>query len=177
VLPGCRRAYEHDLPAGTRLKVLEPWEFVVLRAAAARILDGAGEGPSATDIVQRADAEIAGLEDPAVRAGVGQVLLVVEYATPLWGHVRPFSALPAAAQDRVLGGLATSRLRSARVAFATVKLLAYYFHYTDPVTWKPLGYDGPWVGRVPLPAYAVDYGVRNDAPFVSGSRGFPPEKT
>ena len=147
----------------------------MLRAAAARILDATGEGPPPVEVVGRVDAELATLEDPAARQGVGAVLAVVEYSPPLWGYVRPFSALPPAGQDRVLAGLAQSRLRSARVAFATVKLLACYFHYTDPATWKALGYDGPWVGRVPLAAYAVDYGTRNDAPFTSGSRRYPVE--
>ncbi len=175
-LPGCRRRYEDDVPDGLRLKVLAPWEFVVLRAAAARILDGAGDGPDATDVARRADIELATVEDANVRAGVQEVLTLVEYGTPLRGYLRTFSRLAPADQDRVLLGLERSRFTSARVAFATVKLFACYYHYTDPATWPALGYEGPWNGRIPLPAYAVDYGTRNGAAFASGRRPFPPER-
>jgi hypothetical protein len=176
LLAGCRGSYQGDLPADLRLQTLKPWEFVVLRAGVARILDGAGEGPSAEDVARRADAELATVDDPAVRAGIGHLLLFLEYGTPLVGYFRPFSVLAADEQDRVLAGLARSRFRTGRVTFATVKLFAYYYHYAAPVTWPALGYDGPWVGRLPLPAYAVDYGTRNGAPFTSGSRPLPTDK-
>jgi len=174
LLSGCRR-YESEVPAGTRLKTLAAWEFVVLRAAAARILEGAAEGPGPEDVMRRADADLATVEDPAVRAGLRQVLVLLEYGTPLRGYLRPFSSLAPREQDRVLAGLAASRFGFARVAFGTVKLLACYYHYTDPATWPALGYDGPWAGRVPLPAYAIDYGTRNGTAFVSGTRPFPAE--
>jgi hypothetical protein len=172
VLGGCRGRYEDEVPAGLRLRALAPWEFVTLRAAAGRILAGAGDGPGAEEVARRADAELAEI-DALARAGVRQALLVVEYGTALRGHVRPFSALPPERQDRVLDGLARSRLQSARVAFAAVKLLACFYHYSDPGTWPALGYDGPWVGRIALPAHRVDYGSRNGEPFVSERRPFP----
>lgn len=176
LLPGCRGRYEDDLPPGTKLETLAVWEFVVLRAAAARILAGAAPGPAPEEVVRRADAALGALDDPAARAGLRQALMLLEYGTVFRGYVRPFSALATAAQDRVLDGLARSRLQSARVAFGAVKLLSCYYHYTDPSTWPALGYDGAWVGRVPMPVYAVDYGRRNGTPFTSGTRPYPREK-
>jgi len=176
VLPGCRRRYEREVPSGTRLASLAPWEFVVLRATSARILDGAGPGASPEAVVRRADADLATVEDPGVRGGVQQVLTLVEYGPVLRGYLRPFSALPATSQDHVLAGLERSRFTLGRVAFATVKLFACYYHYTDAAAWPALGYDGPWVGRIPLPAYGVDYGTRNGVAFSSGTRPYPTSK-
>lgn len=176
VLPGCRRRYERELAPGTRLATLTPWEFVVLRAASARILDGAGPGADADAVVRRADADLATVDDPAVRAGVREVLRVVEYVPVLRGHLRPFSVLAPVVQDGVLDVLARSRFTIGRVSFATVKLFAYYYHYTDAATWPALGYEGPWVGRVALPAYRVDYGLRNGVPFAVGVRPRPTRK-
>jgi len=172
VLSGCRASYEADVPNDLRLQALAAWEFVVLQAAAGRLLAGA-EPLDPAAVAQRADAHLATVHDPAVRDGVRWVLRIVEYGTPLAGKLRPFSVLEAGAQDDVLRALATSRHLTPRTAFATVKLLACFFHYTRDETWEALGYDGPWVGRVPLPPYRVDYGMRNDAPFVSGATPYP----
>jgi hypothetical protein len=172
VLAGCRSAYEADLPPDLRLRALSAWEFVVLRAAAGRLLAGA-EPLDPGAVAARADAHLGTVHDPAVREGVRWVLRIVEYGTPLAGKVQPFSTLGAAAQDGVLQALATSRFLTPRTAFATVKLLSCFFHYTQDATWSALGYDGPWVGRVPLPPYRVDYGTRNDVPFASGSTRYP----
>ena len=136
-------------------------------------MSGAAPGPSSEEVVRRADADLAALEDPAARAGLRQALALLEYGTPAHGYVRPFSILAAADQDRVLDGFARSRWETPRVAFAVVKLLASYYYYTDPATWPALGYDGPWVGRLPMPVYAVDYGTRNGSPFSSGSKPYP----
>jgi hypothetical protein len=172
VLGGCRGAYEADLPRDLRLQALSAWEFVVLRAATARLLAGA-EPLDPGAVAARADAHLATVGDPAVRDGVRWVLRIVEYGTPLAGKARPFSVLGVTAQDGVLQALATSRFLTPRTAFATVKLLSCFFHYTQDATWSALGYDGPWVGRVPLPPYRVDYGTRNDVPFASGSARYP----
>jgi len=164
------------MPSGTRLASLAPWEYVVLRATSARILDAAGPGLDADAVVRRADADLATVDDPGVRAGVQEVLTLVEYGPVLRGYLRPFSALPAASQDHLLAGLERSRFTLGRAAFSIVKLFACYYHYTDPAAWPALGYDGPWVGRVPMPAYSVDYGTRNGAAFSSGTRPYPSGK-
>lgn len=152
---GCARDYPEAATDGVELVSLTPKEYAVMRAAAEAMLVGVPVEPAV--VAQRVDRELAAVGDP-VRADMKSVLGIIQHATPLGGHVRRFTALPAADRLAYLRGWGVSRFELRRGAFQALKGFVHYFAYIDDRTRPLTGFEGPWPERFNLPVTPVDYG-------------------
>jgi hypothetical protein len=147
------RTRDYSVPAGRKLEVLAPWQWVVLRDAAARIAApdeiGSALMPSAGDL------DVAGFVDGWLGRMNGRVvrdfarfMAYLEHFAPLACGLLPrFTKLTVSEQDRVLASLEASHSDLLRAGFEGLKALVFMGYYRDPRTWSTLGYDGPFVGR------------------------------
>lgn len=148
VLPaGCR---SYPKPA-VSLRFLNPREYAIMNALADRLVDGRGSvGPGAEriDVAARVDALVADWDADA-QGQLRIMLRVFEHGTYLFDLQRKrFTRLKAKQQDEYVAGWMNSTLGARRIAFRALKALAAAGFYQDPRTWAPLGYDGPWLGRI-----------------------------
>jgi hypothetical protein len=147
VLVGQVGGYSLDDETRRKLRALTPGKYVVLAAAARRILAADGTAPTADQI------GVAGYIDgwlheapTLVRRDFGRLLGVVEHGTPLWsGRRRRFTDLSAADQDAHLERLSHSSIGALREGMAALKSLCMLGYYRDPRTWAICGYEGPTV--------------------------------
>ena len=144
------RGYEVPADVAGRLRVLAPWQWVVLAAAARRIaapdVDD-GSVPTADDVgvATFLDSYLGNLPDPMQRDFL-RLLAFLEHLAPLGQKLTSrFSRLGAADQDRVLASLEASDQGLLRGGFDGLKSLVFMGYYRDPRTWKILGYAGPFV--------------------------------
>jgi hypothetical protein len=145
---GCRR---YPTPS-VQLHFLTSKEYLVMNQVAARLLGG-GSGPGVgtedVDVAAYVDRFIAGL-DPDMQGQLRLLFRVFEHGTYLFDlRRRRFTRLDPEEQDRYLEGWMRSTLGARRLVFRGLKALAALGYYRDPRTWSALGYDGPWLGRVP----------------------------
>lgn len=136
------RATGYRVPADVRarLRVLEPWQWVVVGALGDRLLD-----PERADVADFVDGYLVDLAAQD-RADLIKLIAVVEHVAPLSvGEVRRFSSLDPAAQDRVLTSLEQSPVGLLRGGFQALKAMAMMALYRQPESWAALGYGGPVV--------------------------------
>jgi hypothetical protein len=152
---GCARDYPHAESDSYTLAALTPKEYAVMRATAEALLEGVPVEPSL--VAQRVDRELAMVGEP-VRTDMKTVLRIMQHATPLGGHLRPFTALTPADRLRYLNGWARSRFDLRRAAFQALKGFTHFFAYIDDRTRGITGFEGPWPERFDLPVVPVDYG-------------------
>lgn len=140
------------LPDGVAgpLATLDVDEYVIARAAAARILRSDEPGGIPADdpsIAVSIDAFVARL-DARDRRDVSRLLAFLEHVAPLGaGRVTRFTSLDGEAQDATLEAMMTSRSHTLRMGFEALKALTMMGAYADPRAWAAIGYDGPLVGR------------------------------
>ena len=133
-----------------RLRALDPRQFAVLAAVAARMVSD--PKANAVEIAERVDAQMA-LAPAEVRADFGKLLLLFENALAglvLDGRARPFTRLDPAAQDEALADWRDSRLLLRRSGYAVLRKLTQAAHYAAPEAWEDIGYPGPPQISVPL---------------------------
>ena len=147
--------YAVDPARAAKLRVLSPWQLVLVDALLARLCapdvpygeDGAPPTPAEVGASEFVDEFLASSDAP-VRRDCLALFSLVEHGYPIaCGERRRFTALDAHAQDRVLAHLESSSVDMLRGAFAALKSLALMAYYRDPRTWGVLAYDGPLVGR------------------------------
>ncbi len=151
------RTRGYDVPKGVadKLRVLSPWQYVVLAAAARRIAapdvdDGSVPSADEVGVAEFVDGYLAELPD-AMRRDFLRLLAFVEHLAPLGQKLGSrFSRLSSAEQDRVLASLEASPEGLLRGGFDGLKSAVFMGYYRDPRTWKILGYAGPFV-RAPRP--------------------------
>ncbi len=132
--------YEFPAEVRARLRVLSPWQWVVLSAVGDRLLD-----PERADVADFADEYLVDLA-PQDRADLIKLIAVVEHVAPLQlGLLRRFSSLGPEDQDRVLVELEQSPLGLVRGGFQALKAIAMMALYRSPASWGAIGYDGPVV--------------------------------
>jgi len=150
------RTRGYDVPTGVaeRLRVLSPWQWVVLAAAARRIAapdvtDGSVPSADEVGVATFLDGYLGNLPD-ALRTDFLRLLAFLEHLAPLacklGSRFSRFSRLSPADQDRVLAALESSDEGLLRGGFDGLKALVFMGYYRDPRTWKILGYAGPFVG-------------------------------
>jgi hypothetical protein len=130
------------------LRCLAPWEFIVVRALARRLV-----APDRPSVVTPDEVGVASFADrylatmrPAMRSDMGRMLRFVEQIAPLrCGLFGRFSDLADADQDRVLAALESSSIDKLRAGFQAMKGLVMMGYYRDPRTFTILGYKGPFV--------------------------------
>ena len=144
--------YEVPRSVAERLRALRPKEYLVVEAAADRILrSDRPDDPTARDVSAAlfVDAYVASLDD-AQRSDLTRLLHLLEHGLPIAaGKLGRFTRLDGEAQDAVLRAMMTSSVGMVRGAFDVLKALCAMAYYRDARTWRAIGYDGPWVGRPP----------------------------
>ncbi|HVO25101.1 MAG TPA: gluconate 2-dehydrogenase subunit 3 family protein [Candidatus Margulisiibacteriota bacterium] len=147
------------LPAGctrypkppTHLRFLDPREYAIINTLAERLLDAAGAIGAENgqiDVGVSVDAVVADWDTDA-QGQLRTMLRVFEHGTYLFDLRRKrFTRLTAAEQDQYLAGWMNSTLGVRRVVFRALKLLVAAGFYREPRAWTPIGYDGPWLGRI-----------------------------
>ena len=149
---GCAR---YPRPAAT-LRFFTAKEYAIVNQAAERLLDipgGIGTSSEQIDVAARVDPWLAGW-DPEVQQQLRIMLRVFEHGTSLFDLQRKrFTRLSGAEKDRYIDGWMRSTLGARRVAFRALKALSAAGYYSDPRSWQALAYEGPWLGRIQVPAY------------------------
>jgi gluconate 2-dehydrogenase subunit 3-like protein len=148
VLPaGCSRYPKPKVP----LKFFNPREYATMNAAAERILGASGVvgvRPEQIDVAAHIDGLLADW-DAEAQGQLRTMLRVFEHGTYLFDLRRQrFTRLTDEYQDRYLDGWMNSTMGARRIVFRALKALADLGFYQDPRTWAPVGYEGPWIGRV-----------------------------
>ncbi|HEX9294429.1 MAG TPA: gluconate 2-dehydrogenase subunit 3 family protein [Polyangiaceae bacterium] len=139
--------YDVDAATEAKLRVLAPWQYVVVRDVARRMVaPDRSEGvptPDEVGVAEFVDRYLMDLR-PALRRDVLRMLRYLEQLAPLAsGLVHRFTALSAPDQDRVLGALEASQTDLLRAGFQAMKGLVMMGYYRDPKTFSILGYRGP----------------------------------
>ncbi|HVY62613.1 MAG TPA: hypothetical protein VHF22_13215, partial [Planctomycetota bacterium] len=129
--------------------------------------DGGLPDPGAVGAIDEYDRLLARLpREDALLYRVALALLEWEpLARGLGGR---FSRLGLAARREHLERWARSRLLPLRAGYAALKTLALIAYYTREATWPAMGYDGPWLGRIPVEVIPV--------PRPAGCEGPPPAR-
>ena len=88
---------------------------------------------------------------PADRRLLSAALRLIEYTGPAGtGRLGRFSRLEREARTEVLRRWADSPLPEQRQAITALRTLAGFAVYGREETWAEVGYDGPWLGRLPV---------------------------
>ena len=147
------RGYEVPKEVAERLRVLSPWQYVVLAAVARRIAapdveDGSVPTSDDVGVAAFVDGYLEKLPD-AMRRDFLRLLAFVEQLAPMVGCrlASRFSRLGAADQDRVLAWLESNSEGLLRGGFDGLKSSVFMGYYRDPRTWKIIGYPGPFVAK------------------------------
>ncbi len=147
--------YELTSTEVAALYALSPKELIVVRAVAARMLradepeegEAAYPAPEELDVAGAIDIFVARLDD-ANRRDLKRLIHLVEHGLPLAaGFTTRFTRLDGSRQDRVLEAMETSSIGLLRGAFSALKSLCAMAFFSSPLTWEPIGYDGPLVRR------------------------------
>jgi hypothetical protein len=151
---GALRTRGYASPPGRPLAALAPWQFVVVQHAARRIVapdrhDSSVPNADDLDVARFVDGWVSRL--PArVRRDFGRFLAYVEHLAPLGSRFASrFTRLASREQDDVLSSLESSSSDLLRSGFDGLRSLVFLGYYSDPRTWRAIGYDGPLVGRPP----------------------------
>lgn len=130
----------------SRLHVLSPKEYNVLRAVGDRIVPQATDVP-ALDLARKADAILAGVR-PEMQRDFKLLLIAFEYgALLLSGRLKFFSQMCPQEQDAYLESWQRSRLAFKRMGFQVLKRTALATYYGCRESWIRIGYPGPWLER------------------------------
>ena len=134
-------------PPPDGLRVFSEREFAVLDALAHRLVVLLPGWPTVEEVgVARAVDRIAERVEPSAQAELKQLLGLFDNALAgfvFGGWTEPFTALDAAAQDRVLVEWRDSRVALRRTGYNALRTLVLAGYYQSPLTWKPIGYPGP----------------------------------
>ncbi len=142
-------AEETPLPAdiGGKLQYFSPKEYIIMEAVAGRIIGTAGNGtPSASDInvTLRAD-KFLSEADPEIREQFHQLLTV--FNAPAFTflfdfRLSSFIRMTAEDQDSYIEDWMTSIIGFRRTGFQALKRTSLSMFYTEPRSWKEIGFEG-----------------------------------
>jgi hypothetical protein len=123
-----------------QLKLLKPWQYVVVTAFGRRVL-----WPETADVGLFIDGYMVGLADKD-RDDLLHFITYLEQIAPLAdGHVSRFSSLGPETQDSVLASLERSPVHLLRAGFEALKAMTDMAYYRLPKSWPRIGYGGPIV--------------------------------
>src|SRR5450755_3604660 len=165
------RGGKRVLAPGEGLHVFSEGQYAVLDALAHRFIGRAPGWPTVEVVgVALAVDRIAQRTEPSVQAELKQLLGLFENALSgflFGGWTSPFTALEAAAQDRVLQEWRDSRIAIRRTGYNALRTLVLAGYFQSPLTWKPMGYPGPPEGFF-QPDTPVWYGGATPRPEGNG---------
>jgi hypothetical protein len=151
-IPAVDSGINLPLEIAERLEFFSPHEYLVMRAIAERIVGVAGNGePDATHlgVALRADKFLAGA-DPEIQEQFHQLLTVFNgafFAFLFDFRFSSFVRMNAEDQDSYLLDWMTSVIGFRRTAFQALKRTCLSMFYTEPRSWKEIGFDGMDVPR------------------------------
>lgn len=146
--------YRSLLPAGAKPTVLSEKELAVLTAFCDAVLPAKDEqhpGPRDARIAERIDLEL-GFHHAKMVADFKAALFLLEHAGALHLSATRFTRLARDDQERRLESMATRGNELERMVVSQLKLLAVFFYYCDPRTWKAIHYEGPFAAKKAPPA-------------------------
>jgi len=139
---GCR-GYPKP-PVG--LKFFSDEEYAVFQALARAIL---GLDDDSIDVAAEVD-RLVSVMSSSVKRDIHWMLRIFEHGTHLFDlKGKRFTRLTREDQEHYLRGWMESSMGARRMVFRALKLLASLGYYGVPATWPAIGYDGPWLGRIP----------------------------
>jgi hypothetical protein len=148
LLPGGCRSYPKPVVS---LRFFNAREYVTLNMVAERLLGvpgGVGAGTNRVDVAAHVDALVAEW-DAEAQGQLRTMLRVFEHGTYLFDLRRKrFTQLSIPQKDRYMAGWMNSTLGARRIVFRALKALAASGFYQDAHSWPPIGYEGPWLGRI-----------------------------
>lgn len=135
-----------------RLEVLSGKEWLILRAAAARILrddpepgELAAPTPDELGVADWIDGWLS-RQSGRIQSDVKLLLNALEHSPPLLELVPSrFTRADDAARDRILAGWMRSRLAVRKQGFHALKGLCLMGYFRHPSSWPMIGYGGPMV--------------------------------
>jgi hypothetical protein len=134
--------YTLDAAVAARLRFFAPWQYLVVQAAAARIV-----APETLDVGMFADGYLAALP-PTDRRDVRALVGFVEHGAPLLvGRFERFTSLDATTQDAVLRAIEQNAVGKLRGGFNVLKAVACMALYERDEMWAAIDYPGPLVPR------------------------------
>jgi hypothetical protein len=148
------------------LIALDETEYAVVQALAERMIPAREKFPSVDQVRVAFNVDrILARADPGACKEVKQLLKLFESALPgliFGGRVQPFTQLPAAEQDAVLGEWRDSRLAIRRTGLQALRVMVLAAYYSSKLCWPAVGYAGPpqgfwqpeappWKGGAPRP--------------------------
>jgi hypothetical protein len=141
--------YEVAPTTAAKLRSLAPWQYVVVRDVARRVVapDVTQGVPMADDVgvAEFVDGYLVDLR-PSQRRDLFAFLRYTEQLAPFGsGFLHRFTELSPFDQDAVLGALESSSSERLRAGFQAMKGLVMMGYYRDPRTFAILGYKGPLV--------------------------------
>jgi hypothetical protein len=141
--------YQMRADRARSLRVLEPWQFVVVSAVARRMvapdLPHGVPSPDEVGVAEFVDGYLVEMR-PELRRDFLRLLRYVEDLAPFGsGHLGRFSTISPSAQDEVLAALEASRFDQLRAGFQALKSVVMMGYYRDGRTFSILGYGGPFV--------------------------------
>ena len=145
-----RTAGYEGLPrTAAQLRVLAPWQYVVVRTVARRMVAAdRAEGvlsPDEVGVAEFVDGYLVEMR-PRLRRDLFRMLRYLEQLAPLGsGFAGRFTDLEPKEQDEVLLALEASRFDQLRAGFQAIKSLVMMGYYRDARTFAILGYGGPFV--------------------------------
>jgi hypothetical protein len=138
--------YRLDGETTRQLRVLSPKEYVILAAAARRIVVPDGDDaprPDAVACALRVDAYLARVP-PAVQREVRALLQLFEHGSAVSSR---FTRMAPQQQDATLAAWEASPFTLKRRGFQALRTLAFLGYFADERTWPLLGYTGPMLPR------------------------------
>lgn len=134
----------------TDLLALSAREFNTLKAFAEAVLPGPETSAPVIATPSRVDLEI-GRWSAKNQKQVKQLLSLIEDGTRYFLFSwRAFGDLSLAERRSYLYGWESSRFAFRREAYQAVRMMVFFFYYSQDATWKTIGYDGPWLKSVPV---------------------------
>jgi hypothetical protein len=138
-------------------------EFSTLRAFAEAVLPPPETSAPVIATCSRVDSEV-GWWRAKNQEQVKQLLSLIEDGTRYFLFSwRAFSDLSLTERRSYLRQWESSRLAFRREAYQALRMLVFFFYYSQDATWKCIGYDGPWLKGTP-----VGLAARPDAGLACG---------
>jgi len=96
---------------------------------------------------------------------VKQLLSLIEDGTRYFLFSwRAFSDLSLAERRSYLRGWESSRFDFRREAYQALRMLVFFFYYSQDATWRSIGYNGPWLKSTPVGLQAAPAAGPESAP-------------
>ncbi len=148
--------YSLDPAVRQQLRFLAPWEFLLVRDLARRLVapdrSSGVVAPDEVGVAEFVDRYVSEMR-PSLRVDLQRMLRFVEQLAPIRsGSLRRFTDLSAADQDAVLSALESIGIDHLRAGFQSIKGLIMMGYYRDPRTFRILGYGGPLIVAPEEPA-------------------------